>query len=226
MEITLAFDIYGTLVDPSAMAAQVADEVGSDAAAFAGLWRSKQLEYAFRRGLMRNYADFSVCTREALAFACRRFGISLTAERREDLLHRYQELPAFEEAPRALEVLARHYRLFAFSNGTAQQVDAVLSNAGLRAFFAGIVSVDDVRSFKPDPAVYAYARRATECWSSPLWLVSSNPWDVIGARSAGLDAVWIRRSEEAIYDPWGIEPSATAPSLAELIEVLPRNSAE
>jgi 2-haloacid dehalogenase len=99
-------------------------------------------------------------------------------------------------------------------------VAAVLSNAGLRDYFEDILSVDEVRSFKPNPAVYAYARRAAGAWSSPFWLVSSNPFDVIGARSAGLDAAWVRRSEETIFDPWGIEPTVTIRSLTALAEVI------
>ena len=102
------------------------------------------------------------------------------------------------------------------ANGTAAHVDALLNYASLRAFFDGIVSVDEVRTFKPAPAVYAYARRATGAWSGPCWLVSGNAWDVIGARAAGLDAAWIRRSEAQIFDPWGIEPTLIVASLTEL----------
>ena len=70
MKITLTFDVYGTLVDPSGMAKHLADDLGSEAASFADFWREKQLEYSFRRGLMQNYADFSICTSDALNFAC------------------------------------------------------------------------------------------------------------------------------------------------------------
>jgi 2-haloacid dehalogenase len=51
---------------------------------------------------------------------------------------------------------------------------------------------------------------------SPFWLVSSNPWDIIGARSAGLSSAWVQRSEEKIYDPWGIEPNVIVRSLVDL----------
>jgi len=58
MRITLAFDVYGTLVDPSGMAVHLSADLGVKATEFADYWREKQLEYSFRRGLMRNYADF------------------------------------------------------------------------------------------------------------------------------------------------------------------------
>ena len=81
MKITLAFDVYGTLVDPSGMAKHLADDLGIEAASFADLWREKQLEYSFRRGLMHNYADFSICTSDALNFTCQRFKTAISSER-------------------------------------------------------------------------------------------------------------------------------------------------
>ncbi|MDI1309285.1 MAG: haloacid dehalogenase type II [Methylotenera sp.] len=220
MKTTLAFDIYGTLVDPSNMASHLLHDVGNDAVEFSEMWRQKQLEYCFRRGLMQRYADFSVCTADALKVTCLHFLADISAERQMELMRLYQHLPPFDDALLALETLRNTFRLFAFSNGTAAQVDAVLTNAGLRDYFEGIVSVDEVRSFKPDPAVYAYARHATGAESSPLWLVSGNAWDIIGARNAGLEAAWVRRSDKNIYDAWGIEPTITVRSLTDLITVL------
>src|SRR6266481_5673918 len=213
MKITLAFDVYGTLVDPFGMAKHLAHDVGTKADDFAGFWREKQLEYSFRRGLMDNYADFSVCTSDALNFTCRRFKAAISPERRSELLRLYQHLPRFDDVTPALHALRSAFRLFAFSNGMRTEIDGVLSNANILDYFDGIVTADDVRSFKPGPAVYAYAKRTTGAWSPRFWLVSSNPWDIIGARSAGLSAAWIQRSEEKIYDPWGIEPNVTVRSM-------------
>jgi 2-haloacid dehalogenase len=205
MKITLAFDVYGTLVDPSGMAEHLTQDLGAKAAEFADYWREKQLEYSFRRGLMHNYADFSILTSHALNFTCRRFKTAISSERQSELLILYQHLPRFNDVTPALYLLRGAFRLFAFSNGKRSEVTAVLSNANILDYFEGIVTADDVRSFKPDPAVYSYARRATRAWSSPFWLGSSNPWDIIGARSAGLSSAWVQRSDEKIYDPWNIE---------------------
>ena len=216
MNITLGFDVYGTLVDPSGMAKHLADDLGSEAASFAEFWREKQLEYSFRRGLMQNYADFSICTSDALNFTCRRFKVSISSERRAELLGLYQHLPRFDDVTPALQSLRTAFRVFAFSNGKRSEIDVVLSNANIRDYFEDIVTAHDVRSFKPDPAVYSYARRATRAWSAPFWLVSSNPWDIIGARSAGLSSAWVQRSAEKIYDPWGVAPNVTVRSLTDL----------
>lgn len=217
--VTLLFDVYGTLVDPAGIALQLQTGLGETAAVFAAAWRETQLEYSFRRGLMQLYATFAVCTAEAFDHTASRFGHAFSPARRAAILDAYKRLPAFAEAwPALQEMRASGHRLFAFSNGAAADVTAVLDAAGLLPVLDGVVSVDDVKTFKPAPAVYAHARRASGAWSAPCWLVSGNAWDVIGARAAGLDAAWIRRSDMQIFDPWGIEPTLIVTSLSELSE--------
>lgn len=216
MNVTLAFDVYGTLVDPSRMADHLAADAPGQAPVLAELWRQKQLEYAFRRGLMRCYVDFATCTQQALQYACDHLHVTISEARRQQLMTLYQNLPAFDDVHDALTVLGDSYRLNAFSNGSASAVDRVLHNADIRHLFDGVVSVEEVRSFKPDPAVYAHARHASGAGSGPIWLISSNPWDVIGARWAGWEAAWVQRRESVTFDPWQIEPSITIRSLSEL----------
>ena len=50
------------------------------------------------------------------------------------------------------------------------------------------------------------------------WMISSNPFDVIGAISAGMRGAWVKRSFTSIYDPWEIEPTITIGSLTELAQ--------
>lgn len=216
---TLLFDVYGTLVDPAGIARQLQVDLGETAAEFAAAWREKQLEYSFRRGLMQLYATFAVCTAEAFDHTASRLGLTVSPARRAEILDAYKQLPAFAESLPALQTLrSTGCRLFAFSNGAAADVSAVLDFAGLLPLLDGVVSVDDVKTFKPSPAVYAFARRASGAWSAPCWLISGNAWDVIGARAAGLDAAWIRRNEAQTFDPWGIEPTLVVTSLTELAE--------
>ncbi|HKK57233.1 haloacid dehalogenase type II [Marinobacter sp.] len=220
MQPSLAFDVYGTLVDPMGMAGLLASDAGDAARSVSAQWREKQLEFAFRKGLMRAYEDFGVCTRQALRYAMASHGLSLSAKREDELMNAYLQLPAFDDALPALQGLKGAYPMFAFSNGTPSALCKVLGHNDLLPLFDGLVSVDDIRSFKPDPAVYAYARRATGAMDQPLCLVSSNAWDVIGARSAGLMAIWVRRDPHKVYEDWGIEPSAVINSLSELRGVL------
>lgn len=217
MTTTLAFDVYGTLIDTHGVVDVLRPHLAQRAGDFSRAWRERQLEYSFRRGLMQNYAPFSVCTEQALDFTCSQFGLQLNPESRKALLDAYRTLPAFKDAAEGLaRIKEAGFRMFAFSNGSADAVVPLLEQAGLRGFFLDVVSVDEVKSFKPNPAVYAHFLRRAGATGAEAWLISSNPFDVIGALSTGMRAAWVRRSQEALFDPWGIEPSLTVENLVEL----------
>lgn len=219
MAVTLAFDVYGTLIDTHGVVAKLRDIVGDRARDFSSTWRDKQLEYSFRRGLMQNYENFAVCTRDALDYTCSRYATEMTPVQKQALLDVYRELPAFDDVHDALTGLsARDCRSYAFSNGSEDAVEALLSTAGIRDLFHGVVSCDDLRTFKPNPAVYAYFLTRAQASASEAWLISGNPFDVIGAISAGMRGAWVQRSDDAIFDPWGIEPTVTVKRLGELAD--------
>lgn len=219
MPVTLAFDIYGTLIDTNGVvtALREIEMVGDRAESFSKAWRDKQLEYTFRRGLMQNYADFSVCTHDALAYLCKSWGVSLSNAQKDHLLGVYRVLPPFGDVREGLQrIQAANCRTYAFSNGSAAAVETLLSKAGILDFFLDVVSVEDLRSFKPNPAVYSHFLRRAGASGGDAWLISGNPFDVIGAVSAGMKGVWLQRSPDTVFDPWGIEPTLTVRSLTEL----------
>ena len=59
MATTLAFDVYGTLIDTQGVTKTLTKWIGDRAEMFSETWRNKQLEYSFRRGLMQSYQPFS-----------------------------------------------------------------------------------------------------------------------------------------------------------------------
>ena len=77
MNITIAFYVYGTLIDTHGITSALEKYAGDRAPEFSRMWREKQLEYSFRRGLMQNYESFDICTSNALDFTCAHFKISL-----------------------------------------------------------------------------------------------------------------------------------------------------
>ena len=171
---------------------------------------------------MRRYRDFDVCTREALDHVDARLGTHLSPAAMDALMAKYLELPAYGEAVEAVSLLRDlGHRVYAFSNGRPDQLLQLLQFAGLLELLDGVVSVDPVASFKPDPAVYRHFLEAADSAATDTWLVSGNPFDVIGARSAGWNAAWIRRDPAAVFDPWGIEPTLTVTSLRALVTALP-----
>lgn len=217
MRTAIALDVYGTLVNPLAIAEHLRSLVGDQAARFAEFWRLKQLEYSFRRALMATYRPFSVCTWESLLYTEQALGTVLTPDSRTMLIERYKSLPPFPDAAPGLASIKRggHF-LAAFSNGEAEAVRPVLENAGLLSLLDDVVSADEVRTFKPDPAIYRHAVKRLGQTADATWLVSSNPFDVIGAKNAGLRTAWIKRDPGAVFDPWGVEPDLVLSGLDQL----------
>ena len=217
MATTLAFDVYGTLINTHGVVAALEDLVGDQAPLFSQTWRDKQLEYSFRRGLMQNYETFAVCTSQALDYTCAYYQTALTQDQKKNLLGIYRVLPAFEDVKSGLQQLKKSgFRLYAFSNGAVDALECLLSAAGSREMFIDLVSVDKLKSFKPNPAVYAHFLRQSQSSGEAAWMISSNPFDVIGSISAGMKAAWVQRSPDAVFDPWGIEPTLTVTNLIEL----------
>ncbi len=196
MQPVLAFDVYGTLIDTQGVTVELERRLSdaTTAGEFAKRWREKQLEYSFRHGLMGAYVPFSECTREALVFTDRAMQAGLSDNDQDQLMAVYAELPAFPDVVPALDQLRdAGIRCVAFSNGTQEAVTKLLARAGVESHMDAVVSVDDVKRFKPDPAVYAYLRTRLEARPEHTWLISSNPFDVIGATHAGLHSAWVRR---------------------------------
>jgi 2-haloacid dehalogenase len=220
MPTTLALDIYGTLIDPLAIGTALVAHVGDDSEAFAETWRSKQLEYSFRRGLMGAYRNFSHVTREALDFSCATYGVRIADADKTTLMNRYRALDAFPDVAPALAALQQTgAKLHAFSNGVADDITSLLDHAGLDDRVSSIISADEVQTFKPDPRFYAHFLERTGATAATTWLVSSNPFDVIGAAACGWRTVWVKRNQNSVFDPWEHIPTAVISSLTELPEL-------
>ncbi len=218
----IGFDVYGTLVDPLEMNEHLRPIVGEELAdRFSELWRSKQIEYTFRRALMRQYEDFGVCTRQALVHTANVLHVSLSEEDRKRLVEEYQNLKPFPDVIPGIEALkSKGHTLVAFSNGVEATARTLLQRAGVLPYLGGVISVDDLKTFKPSPEVYHYLARRLGATPSETWLVSSNPFDVIGAKAAGLMAAWIQRKPDAQFDPWEMEPDLVVPDLEVLADKL------
>ncbi len=222
MKNTLAFDVYGTLIDTNGVVFTLQEMIGDQAAEFSRVWREKQLEYTFRRGLMNRYRDFSVCTREALIFTCAALQIDLCEANKKQLIETYSILPVFPDVIEALENLnTADYGLYAFSNGTADAVKSLLEHAGILCYFIDVISVDEIKTFKPDPAVYHHLLKRCNTAAESSWLISGNAFDVMGAKSAGLRGIWLQRSSSAVFDAWeGLSADATIRELSGLDEAI------
>lgn len=218
MSLTYAFDVYGTLVDTSTVQNSLVTLVGDNAPLLMDAWRSKQLEYSFRRGLMNRHVDFSVCTRQALIYCCQYYNIVLTEAEENRLIEVYRNLTAFPEVKPALTKLReKEITFYAFSNGSAFSVKELLEKAGVLDLFSGIVSTEEVKNFKPSPVVYQHLLDSTDTRLEDACMVSGNSFDILGAKSVGIKTVWVKRTAGQFFDPWGTLPDRVIGGLDELV---------
>lgn len=214
----LAFDAYGTLFDVHSVISTCNNVFPDKGQALSQLWRAKQLEYTWLRSLMGRYEDFWHVTESALIFACRSLGLECPPATRQKLMNAYLHLDPFPEVRQALQSLSRH-KLAILSNGSPRMLAAVVENAGLKSAFADVISVDEVKIFKPSPRVYELASRHLNVPQNAVGFISSNFWDIAGAKSFGLWTCWINRGK-ASEEELGFRPDAIIGNLGELQEHL------
>jgi 2-haloacid dehalogenase len=213
----IVFDMYGTVVDVGAVAEackEVADPVG-----FNAQWRAKQLEYTFLRTVMGRYKDFWTITEEALEFAIQHFGLQVTAEQRRRLMEAWLHPTPYREVAAALPRLREKHMLAILSNGSTKMLRVGLEQTGLRQHFRRVISADAVKLYKPSPKVYELAPKHMRLKNSEILFVSSNSFDVIGAKNFGFKVCWINRGGTPL-DPLGPEPDLVVKSFDDLVEAL------
>jgi 2-haloacid dehalogenase len=214
----LAFDLYGTLLEVASVG-RAAAEITAEPAPLVELWRTKQLEYTWLRSLMGRYQDFWATTGDALDFALDRHGLVVDDDTRARLLGAWLDVSPYPEVPASLERLGSTRRLAVLSNGNPDMLEAGLAAAGLRDRFEHVLSVDEVRAFKPSPAVYELATKAFGLPADQILFVSSNGWDAFGARSFGLPVAWINRAGTPL-ERLGTPPNLVVPDLSALAEAV------
>ena len=218
---TIAFDIYDTLIDTQGISVQLRERIGGLAPSFAQIWRDKQLEYSFRRGLMGDYVDFPTCTEHALTYTDQLLCTGLSKKSKQELLTLYRSLPAFDDVIPALQLLRSHdVQIYALTNGLKNSIESLFEHANIADFFQEIISVDEVHTFKPSPEVYNLLVERSGESAEQCWMVSANTFDIIGAHKFGLKTSWIKRKDRTVMDPWGYEPTLTLNNLTSINQLL------
>ena len=236
------FDAYGTLYDVQGVAAAVENSFPGHGDYVTQVWRCKQLEYTWLRSIMRRYEDLRDVTRQSLEYALATLGLHADEALLQHLVEAYDRLPAYPEVADALAALS-NFRLAILSNGSPAMLDALVRHSGLGDRFEAVISVEKAGVFKPDPRAYALIGEQLGLRLDEVVFVSSNGFDVCGAKSCGLLAARIARvtasalSRElaggtdgpaAMFralrsqeERLGFDADATLGSLRELVDVFP-----
>ncbi|KAL8718901.1 MAG: hypothetical protein Q9225_004026 [Loekoesia sp. 1 TL-2023] len=200
----IAFDLYGTLLSTESIAKELAKHFGEEkAATVATTWRKYQLEYTWRLNSMNQYIPFSTITERSLHHAVLENNLPIpSTEAGSSLMSAYDSLSTFPDVVPELKSFANNPSVtpVIFSNGTQKMVsNSVYHSPDLSphsSVFKDIITVEEVKRFKPHPDVYYHLAEKvgkSREQMGEMWLVSGNPFDIVGAKAVGMMACWVDR---------------------------------
>lgn len=207
----LTFDLFGTILDLGAsLTPFIADFLAGKntpvtADTFWSQWRDRQRLEQFQDTLMMlGHSGYLETARRAFAYTLARNAIEATPQEVVDFMVAWQHLRPFPDVVPALERLGSRFKLVVLSNGEPDFLDHLATNQ-VRWQFDAIISVNLVGAFKPHPAVYRRAAQELGLEVGDCMMVSSNSFDVVGARACGLRGAYVNRYrlpyEETPYRP-------------------------
>jgi 2-haloacid dehalogenase len=185
--------------------------------------QSRILQYSLLRSLMGRHADFWRVTEDGLVYGAKSLKLDLTPDRRNRLMDAYLTLAAFPDVRPGLQALrALGLRLAILSNGEPRMLEAAATSAGVDTLLDAIISVEDVKIFKPSPRVYNLMVDRLAGDRGGVGFVSSNSWDINGAASAGLTTFWIQRNAAEPPEELGFSATHVVGALTELPSLVGR----
>jgi 2-haloalkanoic acid dehalogenase type II len=209
----LSFDCYGTLIDWEA-----------GICAVLAPWAARNGLALTDEGLLAAYSSHEAQAEQShpaepypliLARAMRSLGdqsgVRVTDAEASAFGASVPDWPAFPDSAEALSRLARRYRLIILSN--VDRASFAQSNKRLGVTFDGILTAQDIGSYKPSPrnfeALLAEAARLGIRAGRLLHVAQSLFHDHVPAQAAGLPTVWIDRRQAR--QGWGATPPPPAP---------------
>jgi len=208
---TLTFDAFGTILDLGGSHAPGLGEFlkskgsGMTAAELWARWRYRQrIEQYQDNQFYTGHYGYLDSSRRALIYTLRSSKLPFGDVDVARIMEGWQELSPFPDAVPGLRRLRSKFKLVVLSNGERDFLAHLVKNR-IQYDFDGVISVQDVGVFKPNPQVYRYAARVLKAEPSELLMVSSNSFDVVGARASGYRGAYINRYdlpyEETPYRP-------------------------
>jgi 2-haloacid dehalogenase len=183
------------------------------------LFFAQMLRDAFALEASGAYKPFREVAAGSLAVLMASHGVK-AGKNVDEVLAGFAELPAHADVAPALERLrSAGIRIIALTNGGADNTRKLLDRSGLASFVERIISIDEVRRWKPNREVYLHAARALGVAPDRLTLIAAHAWDVHGAKEAGLGGAWVRRQDKT-YQPAMQAPDVQGDSMMEVAEAL------
>lgn len=147
----------------------------------------------------------------------------------ENMVDGYNYLSAFPDAKPALSRIEADANIHAvlFSNGTESMITNAIRNCEdlqpiATTVFKDLVSVDQIQRYKPSRNSYMHLAQKVgknQSQMNEIWLISGNPFDIIGARNVGMNAIWVDRASKGWQDGCvpELQPTAIVHSLEQIM---------
>lgn len=210
----VAFDALGTLVDlePLRGALGEVELPESDLEP----WLARTLREGFASEEAGRFVPFAEVAASTLESLRAERGLPPAPAAAKKLVERMRTLPLFADvAPSLARLHEAGIRVAVVTNGSQGASRAVLARGGVSEVVDAIVSIEDVRRWRPAPAVYEEIARATGVAPGDVLYVGDHAADLEGARRAGVETARVSRSA-APDDRAG----RACPSIAALVDRL------
>jgi 2-haloacid dehalogenase len=214
------FDVNETLSDMAPLRRRL-EEVGAPPQLFAA-WFAGVLRDGFALTAAGGYASF----RDIADAGLRGLLTQLhgwtgdPAHATQHVLDGFTDLDVHPDVPDGIRALrTAGLRLATLTNGAVPLTEQLLTRAGLREQFEALLDVSTPRAWKPAAAAYRYATNTLAVDPAETLLVAVHPWDIDGARRAGLQAAWLRRGA-GDYASVMSTPSLIAADIRDLAHLL------
>ncbi len=214
----LIFDVNETLLDMSPLKKSINETLKNEWAF--DIWFPTLLQYSLVETITENYKDFSEIAEAALKMIAIKLDIKLSEEDIKKTLSPITKLSAYPEVAHSLKILKeKGFKLVALSNGKPQVVSDQLKYAKIHHFFDKVLSVEEVKNYKPHVSTYHCAYSLMNVLPEDTMLIAAHGWDIAGAKRAGIQAAFISRPGKSLY-PLALEPELIGSSLTEITNSL------
>jgi 2-haloacid dehalogenase len=160
-------------------------------------WFARILRDAFALAATDNYAQFRDIAAAALGELARAHGRQLDDGGQEAVLDGFGKLEPHPDAADAFRTLRNAgIRVAVLSNGATATTSALLERAAMTSLVERVISVAEIRQWKPRRDIYLHAAEGLGVPADRLALVATHAWDVHGAKCAGLVTGFVARGQD------------------------------
>lgn len=134
----------------------------------------------------------------------------------QSLMH--QKKIVHPETYSVLRALQQNHRMGIISNYTADLMD-FLQEIALAGYFETIVISEMVGCEKPDAKIYSVFCEQMNCCPDECVYIGDHPFDILGAKQAGMKAIWLNHIYDAMPDYISERADATANNLYDIVNI-------